>query len=75
MRLVSSLRRLDLTKRIFVFSEAIEYNILILETSRTVVLPPTVGVLALTERKHALSSAVTCTRYIKSNWLLPREIL
>ena len=47
--LVSSLTRLDLTKYenmlLFVYSEAVESNLVKLETSCTVILPPTVSVV------------------------------
>ena len=46
--LVSSLTRLELTNEgniiLFVFSEAVQCNLVKLETSRTVMLPPTVCV-------------------------------
>ena len=49
--LVSSLSRLDLTKKekmlLLVFSEANESKLVRLETSCTVILPPTVSVLCL----------------------------
>ena len=48
-QLVSSLTRLELTNErnliLFVFSEAVYCNLVKLETSCTVVLPPTVSVL------------------------------
>ena len=49
VQLVSSLTRLDLTNKenilFFVCSEAAESKLVILGTSRTVILPPTVSVL------------------------------
>ena len=51
VQLVSSLLRLDLTKEenmlFFVCSEAVESKLVKLETSRTVIFPPTVSVLML----------------------------
>ena len=48
VRLVSSLTRLELTNEgnviLFVFSEAVKYNLVKLETSCTVMLPPMVSV-------------------------------
>ena len=49
VRLVSSLTRLDLPKYenmlLFGYSEAVESNLVKLETSHTVILPPTVSVV------------------------------
>ena len=49
VRLISSLTRLDLAKEenmlLFVRSESVEFNLVNLETSHTVILPPIVSVL------------------------------
>ena len=51
VRLVSSLTRQDLTQKenmlLFLCSEAVESKLVKLETSRTVIFPPTVSVLML----------------------------
>ena len=49
VRLISSLTRLDLAKEenmlLFVRRESVEFNLVNLETSHTVILPPIVSVL------------------------------
>ena len=51
MALVSSSTRLDLTKKknmlLLVFSAAVEYKLVKLETSHTALLPPTVSIALL----------------------------
>ena len=58
LRLVSSLTRLDLTKiektRLLVWGEAVESKLVKLETSCTVILPPTVSVQSFLYAQYVL---------------------
>ena len=58
LRLVSSLARLDLTKiektRLLVWGEAVESKLVKLETSCTVILPPTVSVQSFLYAQYVL---------------------